>query len=122
MEVTRRFWRHEWAPGTALGTLGGVGRSRGDLAHLACLNLPAEWLPPFVHAGLDDCVMADSHDRAVGLIEGHGTLRRLAQEWIEFFLQGDRRPIHGLTPSPPRLAPPKLHGAALYHGIPRFSD
>src|SRR5512135_2488698 len=115
------FLAHELAPGTALGTLGDVGRSRGDLAHLACLNLPAELLPQFVRAGLDDRVMGDSHDRAVGLIEGHGNLRRLAQELIEFFLQSSRRPIHGLTPSAPRLGPPKLHSAALYHEIPRFS-
>jgi hypothetical protein len=94
---------------------------RGDRAHLAGLNLATELLPQFVSPGLDHRVMRDSHDRSLGPVEGHGDLRRLPQELIEFFLQSGRRPIHGWTPSRLRISPPRRPKAALYHRMPAFS-
>jgi hypothetical protein len=86
---------------------------RGELAHLAGLDQAAELLPQFMRPGLDHRVMGDAHDRAVGSIQGHGGLRGLVQELVEFFLECGRCPIHGSTPFVRGFGPPKLPGPAL---------
>jgi hypothetical protein len=111
----------ESASGTALGTAGGRGGMLGELAHLPGLDPAAELSPQFVGAGLDHRVMRETDEGALGAVEGHGDLRGLAQELVEFVLECGRRPIHGSTPSLSRSGPPELPRAALYNEKPAFS-
>jgi hypothetical protein len=110
----------ESASGAAPGARGHLGGVRGEVAHLAGLDPPAELLPEFMRAGLDHRVMRDADDGALRVVQGYGDLRGFAQELIELFLECGRRPIHGSTPSMPESDPPKFPGAALYHRIPEF--
>jgi hypothetical protein len=107
--------------GAALGTLGRGRSVSGEIAHMLCLDPPAQLLAQFVGSTLDDRVMRDPHDGALHPIKCYRNFRRLAQELVKFFLEIGRRPIHGLTPFMPRWNPPKSPGAAIYHKIPEFS-
>jgi hypothetical protein len=93
----------------------------GEIAHMLCLDPPAELLAQFVGSRLDDRVMRDPNDGPLDPIQRDRDFRRLMQEVVEFFLEIDCRAIHGLTPVLPRLDPPRVPGAAIYHKMPEFS-
>jgi hypothetical protein len=111
----------ESASSAAPGAPGGIGRVRGEVAHLAGLDAATELAPQLMRAGLDHRIMGDADDGALGVVQGHGDLRGLAQEVIESSLECGRRPIHGSTPDLPRSGPPERRGTALDHRMPRFS-
>jgi hypothetical protein len=79
----------------------------GEIAHMLCLDPPAQLLAQFMGSTLDDRVMGDPHDGALHPIKRYRNLRRLVQELVEFFLKFGRCPIHGLTPFLPRFHPHK---------------
>jgi hypothetical protein len=109
---------------TAGATLGATGRGRsvsGDIAHMLCLDSSAELLAQFMGSRLDDGIMRNPNNGSLDPIERNRDFRRLAQEVVEFFLEIGCRPIHGLTPVLPRLDPPKVPGAAIYHKMPESS-
>src|SRR5580698_8753590 len=86
---------------TTCAALGAFGRGRsvsGEIAHMLCLDPPAQLLAQFMGSTLDDRVMRDPHDGALHPIKRHRNFRRLEQELVKFFLERGRCPIHGLTP------------------------
>jgi len=93
------FFTNHLATRAALGTRRRIGRLHSNLTHLPCLNLSAELLPQLMGASLDDGVMRNPHNGAVGTIQSDRNFRRLVEESIKFFLERRRCSIHALPPS-----------------------
>ena len=58
----------------------------GEIAHMLCLDLPAQLLAQFMSSTLDDRIMRDPHDGALHPIKRYRNFRRLMQELVKFSL------------------------------------
>src|SRR5262249_36845275 len=82
------------ATGAALWALDGWSSMSGQIPHMLRLNPATELSPEFVGSSLNDRVVGDADDGTGGPIEGHRDLGGLSKQFVKFFLQRVRRPIH----------------------------
>jgi hypothetical protein len=100
-----------------------TGRPRGLLGDrrlkLSLLDLAAELLPQRVRPQLDDRVVGNPLDRALGLVQSHRDFRCLVEQTSESFLEFVSLPFHGNPRDQVRNGPPNHRGSRTLPQIPR---
>lgn len=89
--------------------------------HLPLLNHPAELLPQFMGAQLDDRIVRHPLNRPIGSIEPDRDFGRFSEQTRQFVLQIVDLPLHGNAPNPRKSDPQTTKFREPYHKSPGSS-